>query len=88
MPGSHISLPPPVCVPPPPQVPRELRDQLASALRESDIPVPESEERWELALQALKGVWASKYNDRCEGAKLSRHQDMQAQQRVTPMCRW
>lgn len=46
------------------QVPRELRDQLAAELKASDIPVPENEERWELALQALKGVWASKYNDR------------------------
>lgn len=46
-------------------MPRELRDQLASELKASNIPVPESEERWELALQALKGVWASKYNDRC-----------------------
>jgi hypothetical protein len=50
------------------QVPRELRDQLASELRGSGIPVPESEERWELAMQALKGVWASKYNDRCATA--------------------
>lgn len=46
------------------QVPRELRDQLAQELKASGIPVPESEERWELAMQALKGVWASKYNDR------------------------
>lgn len=28
------------------------------------IPVPDSEARWDLALGALKGVWASKYNDR------------------------
>lgn len=28
------------------------------------IPVPESEERWGLALEALKGVWASQYNER------------------------
>jgi hypothetical protein len=28
------------------------------------IPPPEDESRWELALEALKGVWASKYNDR------------------------
>lgn len=28
------------------------------------IPLPSSEERWTLALNALKGVWASKYNDR------------------------
>lgn len=45
-------------------MPRELREQLASELKAAKIPVPESEERWELALQALKGVWASKYNDR------------------------
>jgi len=47
-----------------PQVPSELRQQLAAALQESNIPVPENEQRWELALEALKGVWASKYNDR------------------------
>ena len=28
------------------------------------IPAPSSEERWAAALEALKGVWASKYNDR------------------------
>ena len=28
------------------------------------IPVPESEARWGQAMAALKGVWASKYNDR------------------------
>jgi len=38
------------------QVPAELRQQLAASLRESDIPVPENEQRWELALEALKGV--------------------------------
>lgn len=37
---------------------------MASALGAAGIPVPESEERWQLALNALKGVWASKYNDR------------------------
>ncbi len=26
--------------------------------------MPESEARWKLAEEALKGVWASKYNDR------------------------
>lgn len=45
-------------------MPDELRQQLAAALKEGGIPVPESEERWGLALEALKGVWASKYNDR------------------------
>lgn len=28
------------------------------------IPPPEDESRWALATEALKGVWASKYNDR------------------------
>jgi alpha-glucan,water dikinase len=46
------------------QVPGELRQQLAAALKESNIPVPESEQRWGMAIEALKGVWASKYNDR------------------------
>jgi alpha-glucan,water dikinase len=45
-------------------VPGELRQQLAAALQDSGIPVPESEQRWAMALEALKGVWASKYNDR------------------------
>ena len=30
----------------------------------SGIPVPADEARWSEALSALKGVWASKYNDR------------------------
>lgn len=33
-------------------------------MESAGIPVPESEERWQMALTALKGVWASKYNDR------------------------
>lgn len=32
--------------------------------RLTGIPPPETEERWALALEALRGVWASKYNDR------------------------
>eukprot|EP00955_Chlamydomonas_euryale_P014060 151479-Chlamydomonas_euryale.AAC.2 len=28
------------------------------------VPPPDSEQRWSLAMEALKGVWASKYNDR------------------------
>lgn len=28
------------------------------------IPLPDSEARWAKALEAIKGVWASKYNDR------------------------
>lgn len=46
------------------QVPAALREQLAAKMAEADIPVPDSEERWSAALEALKGVWASKYNDR------------------------
>uniref|UniRef100_A0A383VC26 Uncharacterized protein n=1 Tax=Tetradesmus obliquus TaxID=3088 RepID=A0A383VC26_TETOB len=46
------------------QVPGELRQQLAAALKESGIPVPENEQRWSMAIEALRGVWASKYNDR------------------------
>jgi hypothetical protein len=45
-------------------VPGALREALAGAMKSSGIPPPESEERWGLALEALKGVWASKYNDR------------------------
>lgn len=46
------------------KVPAALREQLAARMSEAGIPVPESEERWEAALTALRGVWASKYNDR------------------------
>ena len=46
------------------QVPEAVRDQLAVKMAEEGIPVPDSQERWGAALQALKGVWASKYNDR------------------------
>jgi len=46
------------------QVPRDLRAALATKLAAAGIPVPESEGRWSLALEALRGVWASKYNDR------------------------
>jgi alpha-glucan,water dikinase len=45
-------------------VPPDLRAELAAALTSSGIPPPENEERWMLAEQALKGVWASKYTER------------------------
>ncbi|GLC33353.1 hypothetical protein PLESTB_000342400 [Pleodorina starrii] len=45
-------------------VPRQVRGELESAMRAAGIPPPENEERWALALDALRGVWASKYNDR------------------------
>ncbi len=38
----------------------ELQPELGLA----GIPPPENEARWALALEALRGVWASKYNDR------------------------
>lgn len=36
----------------------------ACARAHAGIPLPDSEERWSKALEAIKGVWASKYNDR------------------------
>ncbi|KAI8477159.1 MAG: R1 protein [Monoraphidium minutum] len=45
-------------------VPAALREQLGARIAAAGIPVPEDEARWGLALDALKGVWASKYNDR------------------------
>lgn len=45
-------------------VPPALVSDLSAAMRAAGIPVPESEERWQQALAALKGVWASKYNER------------------------
>lgn len=45
-------------------MPEDLKQQLTAAMKESGIPVPESQERWNMAIEALKGVWASKYNDR------------------------
>jgi len=46
------------------QVPRAVRDDLEAAMRTAGLPVPENDQRWAAALEALKGVWASKYNDR------------------------
>lgn len=46
------------------KVPEQLKDDLASQMKEAGIPVPDSDERWGMALDALKGVWASKYNER------------------------
>jgi alpha-glucan,water dikinase len=45
-------------------VPEELKRQLAAAMSAAGIPVPADERRWLEAFNALKGVWASKYNDR------------------------
>ncbi|GAX78330.1 hypothetical protein CEUSTIGMA_g5772.t1 [Chlamydomonas eustigma] len=45
-------------------VPMNIREELTKAMQAAGVPVPESEERWGMALDALKGVWASKYNDR------------------------
>ncbi|KAK9809702.1 hypothetical protein WJX73_007079 [Symbiochloris irregularis] len=46
------------------QTPPKLQQELAAAMKEAGIPVPDSEDRWQQALTALKGVWASKYNER------------------------
>mmetsp|Transcript_19942 Transcript_19942/g.51852 ORF Transcript_19942/g.51852 Transcript_19942/m.51852 type:complete len:1521 (-) Transcript_19942:995-5557(-) len=45
-------------------VPPEVKQQLTEAMTAAGIPVPDSEERWAKAMEAIKGVWASKYNDR------------------------
>ncbi|KAF5828538.1 glucan water dikinase precursor [Dunaliella salina] len=45
-------------------VPKAAREQLMEAMREAGIPLPDSVDRWAKAVEAIKGVWASKYNDR------------------------
>ncbi|KAK9852315.1 hypothetical protein WJX84_008608 [Apatococcus fuscideae] len=45
-------------------VPEELQCQLKAVMKDAQIPVPESADRWNMALEALKGVWASKFNER------------------------
>jgi hypothetical protein len=41
-----------------------LPPAVLGTVHRAGIPVPENEERWRQALDALRGVWASKYNDR------------------------
>ena len=36
------------------EVPEQLKDDLATAMKGAGIPVPDSEERWTMALDALK----------------------------------
>lgn len=36
------------------KVPEQLKDDLASQMKEAGIPVPDSDERWGMALDALK----------------------------------
>lgn len=36
------------------EVPEQLKDDLASQMKEAGIPVPDSDERWGMALDALK----------------------------------
>lgn len=45
-------------------IPEELKNTLSASMESAGIPLPESPERWNQAMMALKGVWASKYNDR------------------------
>ena len=45
-------------------IPSSIRSELQAAMQLAGIPLPANEERWSLALNALRGVWASKYNDR------------------------
>jgi alpha-glucan,water dikinase len=46
------------------EVPAELQTELKAKMQAAGIPVPDSEDRWAKALAALKGVWASMYNER------------------------
>eukprot|EP00210_Caulerpa_lentillifera_P004353 g4151.t1 len=46
------------------RVPQELQNELRESMRNSGIPIPESQERWMQGIEAMKGVWASKFNDR------------------------
>lgn len=46
------------------KVPPSCRKALTAAMEDAGISVPESEERWAAADEALIGVWASKFNDR------------------------
>lgn len=63
------------------KAPPQLINELMSKLRSSRIPWPgdDGEERWNLAWQAIKKVWASKWNERayisCKKAKLN-HDDL------------
>lgn len=45
-------------------IPEELKNTLSASMESAGIPLPGTPERWEEALMAMKGVWASKYNDR------------------------
>ncbi|KAK9816496.1 hypothetical protein WJX72_001009 [[Myrmecia] bisecta] len=45
------------------KVPEALQADLKAAMKGAGIPVP-AEDRWDKALEALKGVWASKFNER------------------------
>lgn len=46
------------------EVPQTLQDDLRNSMHDSGIPLPESKERWNQGIEAMKGVWASKFNDR------------------------
>jgi len=45
-------------------VPEVLKGQLSSEMQKAGMEWPDGQERWEEAFQALKGVWASKFNER------------------------
>ena len=41
-----------------------LQTQLSSEMKAAKMEWPDGKERWDEALEALKGVWASKFNER------------------------
>eukprot|EP01025_Chloroclados_australasicus_P029393 TRINITY_DN2937_c0_g1_i13.p1 TRINITY_DN2937_c0_g1~~TRINITY_DN2937_c0_g1_i13.p1 ORF type:complete len:933 (-),score=168.34 TRINITY_DN2937_c0_g1_i13:30-2582(-) len=45
-------------------MPEAIKVQLEICMKDAGIPVPENQERWDMAMEAIKGVWASQYNER------------------------
>ena len=44
-------------------IPQPLKSALADKLLETGVPVPSAEAEWDLALAALRSVWASQFNE-------------------------
>lgn len=69
-----------------------MQSELTAAMQAAGLPVPSGPERWSQALAALKGVWASKYNERAYlSLKKVRTHDWNAKcicQNVGYVCAW
>lgn len=49
-------------------IPDELQEELKTVMKRSGMYTPETEQDWEVAYQALRGVWASKVGWRRTGS--------------------